>query len=145
MTILHGSSIVCSSKEDDTWSGDVDKDELSYNFFGVMVFCFSPLFVLTIIFERNSWKSFRIQVRIILMMMIFVLFRKFDVVNRYIFIRGMGSVFNLFPVERSCHVGKGIDLDRTESESLSSDWQKVAHDFRSAFEVELKDNIGDDR
>ena len=50
------------------------------------------------------------------------------------FIRGMGSVIDLMPRQQSTRVGRGIDLNRSVAEALGSDWDRVAKDFRGAFE-----------
>ncbi len=57
-------------------------------------------------------------------------------------IRGMGTVLDLLPPDRPSRVGHGIDLDRTDAETLFDDWQRVARDFRAAFDQTTQE-IGD--
>lgn len=55
------------------------------------------------------------------------------------FLRGMGSVLDLVPSGGPFRVGQGINLNRTDAEALSQDWQRVAQDFRAAFDETTKD------
>lgn len=57
----------------------------------------------------------------------------------YNFIRGMGSVLELIPTGEPSRVGQGIDLNRTDAEALGGDWDRVAGDFRIAFDRTVKD------
>lgn len=57
----------------------------------------------------------------------------------YNFIRGMGSVMDLFPDSGPSRVGEGIDLNRTDADALRGDWEKVAGDFRKAFDTTVED------
>jgi len=52
----------------------------------------------------------------------------------YNFVRGMGSVVDLIPSRHPSRVGQGIDLTRSEADALGRDWQRVAQDFRTAFD-----------
>ena len=50
------------------------------------------------------------------------------------FIRGAGSVLDLLPSHGGSHVGRGLDLNRTDAQALQQDWQQVAQDFRQALD-----------
>lgn len=52
----------------------------------------------------------------------------------YNFIRGVGSVLDFAPASRPSRVGRGVDLGRSDTESLSRDWQQTAGDFGRAFD-----------
>jgi hypothetical protein len=57
------------------------------------------------------------------------------------FLGGMGSVLDLGAgsVQADVTVGRGLDLGRTNAEALSRDWQKLSHDFHTAFNQTLGD------
>ena len=57
----------------------------------------------------------------------------------YNFVRGMGSVLDLIPSGGPSRVGQGIDLNRSDAEVLCEDWQRVAQDFRAAFDKTTKE------
>lgn len=50
------------------------------------------------------------------------------------FMRGAGSVIDLLPAGSRSKVGQGIDLGRSDAETLRRDWRRVARDFQTAFE-----------
>ena len=52
------------------------------------------------------------------------------------FLRGVGSVINLFPLERK---GPSIS-DRSDIDAIKSDWEKVGKDMRFAIE---KNNLSE--
>lgn len=56
------------------------------------------------------------------------------------FLRGAGSVLDLAPVVGPSRVGRGINLNRSDAEALRRDWQRVADDFRTAFDRTTKDS-----
>jgi len=62
--------------------------------------------------------------------------------STYNFIRGMGSVLDLVPSGGPSRVGQGIDLHRSDAEALREDWQRVAQDFRAAFDKTTKEAGG---
>jgi len=51
----------------------------------------------------------------------------------------MGSVLDLLPSSGHSRVGQGIDLDRSDAETLRQDWQRVAQDYRVAFDETTKE------
>lgn len=55
------------------------------------------------------------------------------------FIRGMGSALNLVPCGGPSRVGQGIDMDRSDAEALSRDWQRVAQDLGVAYRRTTKE------
>lgn len=47
------------------------------------------------------------------------------------FIRGSGTVLDLWPAPRRSHIGVGV-LDHTDAEALHSDWVQVGRDLSAA-------------
>jgi len=65
--------------------------------------------------------------------------RSLNTVGRIIkqFLLGAGSVIDLSPKMGATRVGQGLGLERSESEALVRDWNRVAGDFQSAFDKTL--------
>lgn len=57
----------------------------------------------------------------------------------YNFIRGMGSVLDLLPSGSQSRVGQGIDLDRSDSEALRQDFERLSQDFQPAVSETAKE------
>jgi len=56
--------------------------------------------------------------------------------------RGMGGVIDLMPAPRRSRIGEGIHFGRSVATTLQNDWQRVAGDFRTAFDHTTRETRG---